>query len=403
MCPGHYIPLSELQAYTKKAVEEKLVDQQVRDIDIGKAHVGIGMVHRGKLDKPAPNSVAEHDLVSEVYHIIDGTATLVLGPDIHEPAAAARRRQLTVREFNGPGNNGSDIRNGRTLRPQAGDVVVIPAGTGHWFTKIDDHIDYLMVRIDPDKVTPIKDEAASKAYLSKPAAARKLDPELTWCPEACRILAMTGRQPRHHESGQASSSASASSTSRLYSLATQIVGGVILTPWFSFPALGTSWPMRDDHRVARRARLRSAPAARLHRQQRRHRVPLDSERLAAGAGHRSSPPPGSTLQPRRDRERTLAHVVPRVHPLRAGRADVLLRNGEDHPDAVPAAVARDAGRIGRQPLALRSALDAGRRLHAVPDLHRLRGDAVRDPAALSTDDDARCADRRGGHDCRCSC
>jgi len=26
-----------------------------------------------------------------------------------------------------------------------------------------------MVRIDPDKVTPIKDEAASKAYLSKPA------------------------------------------------------------------------------------------------------------------------------------------------------------------------------------------------------------------------------------------
>jgi hypothetical protein len=31
----------------------------------------------------------------------------------------------------------------------------------------------------------------------------------------------------------------------LYSLATQIVGGVLLTPWFSFPALGTSWPVRD--------------------------------------------------------------------------------------------------------------------------------------------------------------
>jgi hypothetical protein len=26
-----------------------------------------------------------------------------------------------------------------------------------------------MVRIDPDKVTPLKDETASKAYLSKPA------------------------------------------------------------------------------------------------------------------------------------------------------------------------------------------------------------------------------------------
>src|SRR5712691_12574955 len=82
MCPGSYIPLSELQAYTKKALAEKLVDQQVRDIEIGKAHVGIGMVYRGKLDAPAAESVAEHDLVSEVYHIIDGSATLMLGHDL---------------------------------------------------------------------------------------------------------------------------------------------------------------------------------------------------------------------------------------------------------------------------------------------------------------------------------
>jgi len=82
MCPGHYIPLSELQAYTQKAVTEGLLDQQVRDIDIGKAHIGIGMVHRGKLAAPARDSVAEHDQVSEVYHIVEGTATLVLGPDI---------------------------------------------------------------------------------------------------------------------------------------------------------------------------------------------------------------------------------------------------------------------------------------------------------------------------------
>jgi mannose-6-phosphate isomerase-like protein (cupin superfamily) len=168
MCPGYYIPLSELQAYTKKAVDEKLLDQQVRDIEIGKAHVGIGMVHRTKLDTPAKDSVAEHDQVSEVYHIVDGTATLVLGADITN----RQRRPATLRtvvEFNGPGNNGSEIRNGVTYHLKPGDVVVIPAGTGHLFTKIDDHIDYLMVRIDPDKVTPIKSEAASKEYLSKPA------------------------------------------------------------------------------------------------------------------------------------------------------------------------------------------------------------------------------------------
>jgi len=166
-CPGYYIPAAELAAYTNKAIAENLTDQQVRDVEIGRAHIGIGMVHRGKLAAPAPDSVAEHDQVSEVYHIVDGSATLVLGPDITNRQRRPPTLQ-TVREFNGPGNNGSEIRNGVAHNLKAGDVVVIPAGTGHWFTKIDDHIDYLMVRIDPDKVTPLKDAAASKAYLSKP-------------------------------------------------------------------------------------------------------------------------------------------------------------------------------------------------------------------------------------------
>jgi mannose-6-phosphate isomerase-like protein (cupin superfamily) len=169
MCPGHYVPAAELAAYRDKAIAEKLTDQQVRDVEIGKAHVGIALVHRGKLDKPAPGSVAEHDLVSEVYHVTSGSATLVLGPDI----ADRQRRPATsrtVREFNGPGHNGSEIRGGVAYQVKAGDVVVIPAGTGHWFTRIDDHVTYLMVRFDPDKVTPLKDEAASKAYLSRPAA-----------------------------------------------------------------------------------------------------------------------------------------------------------------------------------------------------------------------------------------
>jgi mannose-6-phosphate isomerase-like protein (cupin superfamily) len=168
MCPGTYIPLSELEGYANKALAEKLLDQQVRDIDIGKAHIGIGIVHRGKLDKPAPDSVAEHDQISEVYHVLSGAGTLVLGPDIIN----RQRRPATMRtvvEFNGPGTNGSEVRDGIAYEIKAGDIVVIPAGTGHWFTRIEDHVDYIMVRIDPDKVTPLKSEAQSQEYLSKPA------------------------------------------------------------------------------------------------------------------------------------------------------------------------------------------------------------------------------------------
>ena len=164
MCEGTYLPAAEIQEYTKKAIAEGRTDQQARDVDIGKAHVGLGVVYRGKLDAAGPDSVAEHDLVSEVYYIMSGSGTLVLGPDI----ADMKRRPATaetVRLFNGPGNNGTTIRNGKTYNLKVGDVVIIPAGTGHWFTKIEDHISYVMVRIDPDKVTPVMDEAASKKWL----------------------------------------------------------------------------------------------------------------------------------------------------------------------------------------------------------------------------------------------
>src|SRR5579863_5685199 len=162
-CSGTYITAAEVQAYIHRAPDDAVADQQVRAVDVGKSHVDIGVVYRGK--KTAGGSVAEHDLVSEVYHVIDGSATLVLGSDITgwKPRPADDR---AVRLLNGPGGNGVSINNGATYELKPGDVVIIPAGVGHWFTKIDDHISYLMVRIDPDKVTPLKDEAASKADLA---------------------------------------------------------------------------------------------------------------------------------------------------------------------------------------------------------------------------------------------
>lgn len=163
MCPGTYVPNTEIQAYVKRAIANQLTDQQIRQVDIGKANVGIAVVYRGKTNNPQAN-VAEHDLVSEVYHVIDGSATLVLGPDL----VGKQRRpstQTTVRLLNGPGNDAKAIRNGVAHELKPGDVVIIPAGTGHQFTKIDDHITYLMMRVDPDKVTPHKTEADSKADL----------------------------------------------------------------------------------------------------------------------------------------------------------------------------------------------------------------------------------------------
>ncbi len=163
-CPATYVPAEELEAYLKRAEGVAVADQQVRALSVGKTNVDIAVVYRGKISAPVKQSVAEHDQVSEVYHIIDGTATLMTGPDIVNliPRPADDR---AVRLLNGPGGNGASIRNGVTYQLKAGDVVVIPAGTGHLFTRIDDHIRYLMVRLDPDKIAPLKDEAASKVDL----------------------------------------------------------------------------------------------------------------------------------------------------------------------------------------------------------------------------------------------
>ena len=121
-----------------------IIDQQVRAVDIGKSNVAIGFVHRTQ-DLATPGEVAEHDLVSEVYHIISGSATLVTGPElVGARAAAGRQHQRPPAEWSRPQRQVGAQR--RHAPAEGRRRLVIPAGTGHWFTKIDDHITYLMIR-----------------------------------------------------------------------------------------------------------------------------------------------------------------------------------------------------------------------------------------------------------------
>jgi mannose-6-phosphate isomerase-like protein (cupin superfamily) len=172
-CQATYIPVSELDAYTAKAIKYSIVDQQVRSVDIGKVQVGIGMVTRPKLlaGTVRKGAVAEHEQVSEVYYVIDGAATLLTGPDLVNPVKRPDSEK-TVRLQNGPGWSSDAITNPQVNHLKAGDMMIIPAGTGHLFTEIPDHITYMMVRIDPDKVVPTKSQAESEADLKVVPAGR---------------------------------------------------------------------------------------------------------------------------------------------------------------------------------------------------------------------------------------
>ena len=165
MCDATYLSAEEIQRYENIAIETGAIDQQVRSVDIGKTNVQVALARRGELSSRR-GRVAEHDLVTEVYLVLSGSGTLLTGPDLVNPVRRPPDNVAVVR-LNGPGNNAEDVRNGKIIEVKAGDVVIIPAGTGHEFTKIDDHITYLMVRVDPDKVVPLMDADDSETYLKE--------------------------------------------------------------------------------------------------------------------------------------------------------------------------------------------------------------------------------------------
>jgi uncharacterized protein YjlB len=61
-----------------------------------------------------------------------------------------------VRLENGPGASGTAIQGGESRRIKVGDVVIIPAGVPHWFSEIDGSITYVVLRVDPNRLLPLK-------------------------------------------------------------------------------------------------------------------------------------------------------------------------------------------------------------------------------------------------------
>src|ERR1700692_2827489 len=79
LCAAVYVPKSELDGYNQRAIEHKLVDQQVRSVDVGKVQVGIGSIYRGKLGQATgqenivAEAVAEHGQGSAGFYVIEGS------------------------------------------------------------------------------------------------------------------------------------------------------------------------------------------------------------------------------------------------------------------------------------------------------------------------------------------
>ena len=147
-----YVTKADIQAVMNHMPEKSVSDQQVRVVDAGKVNVGVGVVSR---PASATQGSIEHDQVTEVYTIIEGSGTMVSGGKMAN-AQRLKPDDPTVRNLVGPSVRGGALENGESRRVGPGDVIIIPAGVPHWFSAIDGTIRYSVVRVDPDKLLPAK-------------------------------------------------------------------------------------------------------------------------------------------------------------------------------------------------------------------------------------------------------
>lgn len=148
--PATKIPAADIQERMRPRKPGELPNMRV--LDSGGHNVGIGVLHRTQDQK---QNTAVHFKVSEIYHIMKGSATLVTGGTVVNPKVRAADSVEVSRE-DGPGVTGTAIQGGVNNELKEGDVIVIPAGTPHWFSKINGSISYLVIRVDLGQVVALQ-------------------------------------------------------------------------------------------------------------------------------------------------------------------------------------------------------------------------------------------------------
>ena len=145
------IPKSDIDLVLKNAPPSP-PDRQLRVVDMGKYNLGVGIIHRGPTNDKSgdPISMIYHDYTAETYIITSGSGLLTTGGIIVNKKASAGAANV----MNGPSGGGTAGAGAYTRKVREGDIIIIPTGVGHGWSQITDHVTYLSVRPDPDRVLP---------------------------------------------------------------------------------------------------------------------------------------------------------------------------------------------------------------------------------------------------------
>ena len=83
-----------------------------------------------------PGVVEIHTKETDVIYVLDGAATFVTGG-----------KALNVTATDTPQPRGKDIQGGEAHHLVKGDVIVVPAGTPHWFKEVSPTVSYYVVKV----------------------------------------------------------------------------------------------------------------------------------------------------------------------------------------------------------------------------------------------------------------
>ena len=122
-----YIPRRDVDANFE---HHKGMDESIYDSDYGAKNFKVKTSHR---DQPARAEV--HMTYTDVVYVVKGSATLVTGGklvDIITPATYPNGKPFSKDEI-----WGRSIAGGTSRVVTAGDVIIVPNGVPHWFSKIN--------------------------------------------------------------------------------------------------------------------------------------------------------------------------------------------------------------------------------------------------------------------------
>jgi quercetin dioxygenase-like cupin family protein len=88
------------------------------------------------LRRTGPGQVEVHAKETDIFYILDGEATFLTGGTV-----------IGGKNTEADEIRGTDLKGGETFQLTKGDVIVIPAGTPHWFKVIPKAIRYHMVKV----------------------------------------------------------------------------------------------------------------------------------------------------------------------------------------------------------------------------------------------------------------